>query len=190
MKRKIISVLLAAAMLSSLLAGCGGPGGGGKSEALMLSPETTSVTTSDGITVEVGDYVLDGETELTVTKQPAEENKEEGYKIEAYDFTLGELHELDDFITIRIPYDTTYCDEGQDPARCVGAKYKNESTGVWEDVLFEVDAEAGELVIYTDHLSYYGAFYIKNEGKRSASLLRLFAGGRQGTLSSPIQLLL
>lgn len=168
MKRKIISVLLAAAMLSSLLAGCGGPDGGGKSEALTLSPETTSVTTSDGITVVVGDYVLDGETELTVTKQPAEENKEEGYKIEAYDFTLGELHELDDFITIRIPYDTTYCDEGQDPARCVGAKYKNESTGVWEDVLFEVDAEAGELVIYTDHLSYYGAFYVKNEGKRSA----------------------
>lgn len=167
MKRKIISVLLAAAMLSSLLAGCGGTGGG-KSEALTLSPEMTSVTTSDGITVVVGDYVLDGETELTVTKQPAEENKEEGYKIEAYDFTLGELHELDDFITIRIPYDTTYCDEGQDPARCVGAKYKNESTGVWEDVLFEVDAEAGELVIYTDHLSYYGAFYVKNEGKRSA----------------------
>ena len=168
MKRKIISVLLAAAMLSSLLAGCGGPDGGGKSEALTLSPEMTSVTTSDGITVVVGDYVLDGETELTVTKQPAEENKEEGYKIEAYDFTLGELHELDDFITIRIPYDTTYCDEGQDPARCVGAKYKNESTGVWEDVLFEVDVEAGELVIYTDHLSYYGAFYVKNEGKRSA----------------------
>lgn len=89
MKRKIISVLLAAAMLSSLLAGCGGPDGGGKSEALTLSPETTSVTTSDGITVVVGDYVLDGETELTVTKQPAEENKEEGYKIEAYDFTLA-----------------------------------------------------------------------------------------------------
>ena len=34
--------------------------------------------------------------------------------------------------------------------------------------MFEVDAEAGELVIYTDHLSYYGAFYVKNEGKRSA----------------------
>ena len=144
MKRKIISVLLAAAMLSSLLAGCGGTGGG-KSEALTLSPEMTSVTTSDGITVVVGDYVLDGETELTVTKQPAEENKEEGYKIEAYDFTLGELHELDDFITIRIPYDTTYCDEGQDPARCVGAKYKNESTGVWEDVLFEGGGRAGDL---------------------------------------------
>ena len=96
MKRKIISMLLAAAMLSSLLAGCSGPGGG-KSETLTLSPEATTVTTSDGITVEVGDYVLDGETELTVTKQPVEENKEEGYKIEAYDFTLGELHELGDY---------------------------------------------------------------------------------------------
>ena len=102
-RAKMILSTAAVALSCALLAGCGGPDGGGKSEALTLSPETTSVTTSDGITVVVGDYVLDGETELTVTKQPAEENKEEGYKIEAYDFTLGELHELDDFITIRIP---------------------------------------------------------------------------------------
>lgn len=176
MKRKIISMLLAAAMLSSLLAGCSGPGGG-KSETLTLSPEATTVTTSDGITVEVGDYVLDGETELTVTKQPVEENKEEGYKIEAYDFTLGELHELGDYITIRIPYSTNYCEEGQDPARCVGAKYKNETTGQWEDVLFEVDAAANELIIYTDHLSYYGVFYVENEGKRNALITDILGSG-------------
>ena len=61
--------------------------------------------------------IPDGETELTITKQPVEENQEEGYKIEAYDISLGEMHELDDFITIRIPYDTGFCEKGQDPAR-------------------------------------------------------------------------
>lgn len=170
MKTKVIALLLAIVLVLSLLSGCGDSPAekDGKPQTLTLSPETTSVTTDDGITVDVGSYVLDGEAELTVTKQPTEENKEEGYKIEAYDFSLGQMHELDDFITIRIPYDTGFCEKGQDPARCVGAKYKNESTGEWEDVLFEVDAATNELVIYTDHLSYYGVFYVENEGKRNA----------------------
>lgn len=172
MKTKIIAILLAIVLVLSLLSGCGGSPAG-KSQTLTLSTETTAVTTNDGITVDVGDYVLDGETELTVTRQPVEENKEEGYKIEAYDISLGEMHELGDFITIRIPYDTGFCEEGQDPARCVGAKYKNESTGEWEDVLFEVDAAANEIVIFTDHLSYYGVFCVKNEGKRSAYITNI-----------------
>ena len=181
--KKILSVLIAAALLSSLLAGCGGsgetkPDGSGGSgtvhasedlpETTELSPEVTSATTDVGVIVDVGPYVLDGAEELRVTRQAPEENAEEGYKIESYDISIGDLRELDDFITIRIPYDAAFCDEGQDPARCVGAKYKNEATGQWEDVLFEVDAEANELVIYTDHLSVYGAFYVQNEGKRSA----------------------
>lgn len=137
-------------------------------ETATLSPENTSATLGDGITVDVGDFVLDGEENLTVEKQEVEENQDEGYKIEAYDFSIGDMKELDDFITIRIPYDTSFCEAGQDPARCVGAKYKNEETGEWEDVLFEVDEDAKELVIYTDHLSVYGAFYVENEGRRNA----------------------
>lgn len=176
MKAKATALLLSIALTLSLLSGCGGSPAG-KSQTLTLSPETTAVTTSDGITVDVGDYVLDGETELTVTKQPVEENKEEGYKIEAYDISLGEMHELGDFITIRIPYDIGFCEKGQDPARCVGAKYKNETTGAWEDVLFEVDAAANELVIYTDHLSYYGVFYVENEGKRNAYITDILDSG-------------
>ncbi len=179
MKTKVIAFLLAAIMILSLLSGCGGNSADkpGKKGELTLSPETTAVTTSDGITVDVGDYVLDGETQLTVAKQPAEENKDEGYKIESYDISLGEMHELNDFITIRIPYDTGFCENGQDPARCVGAKYKNETTGEWEDVLFEVDSTANELVIYTDHLSCYGIFYVKNEGKRNAYITDVLDAG-------------
>lgn len=161
---RVISLLL---VFSLLLTACGG-GGGGSAKGTMLSPEQTSVTTADGITVDVGDFVLDGETELTVRKGESEDHSEDGYKIDVYDIKLGDLHELGDYITIRIPYDTTYCDPGQDPAKCVGAKYKNDETGAWEDVLFEVDAEKQELVIYTDHLSYYGALYVDNEGRRNA----------------------
>ncbi len=132
-----------------------------------LSPEATAGT-ENGVTVDVGEFVLDGPATLSVTRQADEENAEEGYKIESYDIAIGDLSELDDFITIRIPYDDTYCEAGQDPARCVGAKYLNEETGAWEDVLFEVDAQAKELVIYTDHLSIYGAFHVTDEAKRNA----------------------
>ena len=172
--KKTVSILLAAALLLSSLAGCGG-GGGGKSDVATLSPETTGIKLENGVSVELGGYVLDGEEELTVTKQPVEENKDEGYKIEAYDFKLGDMSGLSDFITLRIPYDASYCEDGQDPAKCVGAKYKNETTGEWEDVLFEVDAAAGELIIYTDHLSTFCAFYVRNEGKRSAYITDIYS---------------
>lgn len=170
--KKIVSILLVAAMLLTGLAGCGG--GGSKSDAATLSPETTGTKLENGVRVELGGYVLDREEELTVTKEPVEENKDEGYKIEAYDFKLGDMTELSDFITLRIPYDTAYCEDGQDPEKCVGAKYKNEITGEWEDVLFEVDAAANELIIYTDHLSTFGVFHFKNEGQRSAKITNIY----------------
>ncbi len=171
--KKILSILLAMALLLSSLTGCGG--GGGKSYAATLSPETTGTKLENGVSVELGGYVLDGEAELTVAKQSVEENKEEGYKIEAYDFKLGDMTELSDFITLRIPYDTAYCEDGQDPAKCVGAKYRNETTGEWEDVLFEVDTASNELIIYTDHLSTFGAFHVRNEGQRNAKITNIYA---------------
>jgi hypothetical protein len=173
--KKTVSILLAAALLLSSLAGCGNGGSGGKSDAATLSPESTGITLLNGVSIELGEYVLDGEAEFTVAKLPVEENKDEGYKIEAYDFNLGEMSELSDFITLRIPYDTAYCEAGQDPAKCVGAKYKNETTGEWEDVLFEMDAATKELVIYTDHLSTFGAFHVRNEGQRSAKITNIYA---------------
>ncbi|MBC7086869.1 MAG: hypothetical protein H5T96_00100 [Tissierellales bacterium] len=168
--KKTVSILLAVVLLLSSLAGCGS-----KNDAATLSPEATGVALSNGVSIELGDYVLDGEAEITVGKLPVEENKDEGYKIEAYDFKLGEMSKLSDFITLRIPYDTSYCEDGQDPAKCVGAKYKNETTGEWEDVLFEVDAAANELIIYTDHLSTFGAFHVRNEGKRSAYITDIYS---------------
>lgn len=133
----------------------------------VLSPENTRGV-SNGVTVDVGAFVLDGEAELSVTQEASEDHSEEGYKIDVYDIRIGDLHQLGDYITIRIPYDASYFKAGQDPAKCVGAMYKNDATGQWESVLFDVDAQAQELVIYTDHLSYYGALYVEDEGRRNA----------------------
>ena len=140
-----------------------------------LSSENTFAE-AEGVKVDVGEFVLDDEAELVVKAMPDEEDENGEYKIKSFDISVGDLHELDDFITIRIPYDDSSCDEGEDPAKCVGAKYKNEETGEWEDVLFEVDAAAKELVIYTDHLSQYGAFYVKNAGRRDAYITGMIEG--------------
>jgi hypothetical protein len=89
--KKTASILLTAALLFGSLAGCAGGGGdrdgggdggggGGKSDAVTLSPEATGITMSNGVSIELGDYVLDGEAELTVAKQPVEENKDEGLR--------------------------------------------------------------------------------------------------------------
>ena len=168
MRKKRLKAAILLLALSMLLSACSGAGGNiGATQNAVLSPENTSAVVN-GVTVDVGDYVLDGEAELSVKKEAGEDHSEDGYKIDVYDIKLGDLHELGDYITIRIPYDTTYCKKGQDPAKCVGAKYKNDETGEWEDVLFEVDETKQELVIYTDHLSYYGALYVEDEGRRNA----------------------
>lgn len=57
--KKTVSILLAAALLLTGLAGCGNGGGGGKGDAATLSPEATGVILSNGVSVELGGYVLD-----------------------------------------------------------------------------------------------------------------------------------
>lgn len=173
--KKLGSMILAVVLLMTGLAGCNQGGGADHTEAVTLSPEATSAALQNGVHVELGEYVLDGDENLTVTKKSVEVSKSEGYKVESYDIKLGDLTELSDFITLRIPYDTTYCEEGQDPSKCVGAKYKNNATGEWEDVLFEVDSDRDEIIIYTDHLSTYGVFHVKNEGRRNAEITNIYA---------------
>lgn len=174
MKKTIVLLLILSMLLS--LAACGGTKDGAKQDGSadkeekpsVLSPEKTS-TEVGGVKVDVGSFVLDGEAELSVAQLSEEADEDAGWKVEPYEISVGDLHELDDYITVRIPYDgTEFCDAGEDPAKCVGAKYKNPETGDWEDVLFSVDEAAKELVIYTDHLSVFGAFYVKNEGMRKA----------------------
>ena len=130
--------------------------------------EDINLETDLKVTVDIdGSLGIEPGTELTVTQMEEEVIEEMGAHCTAYDITLGDYHELDGFVDVRIPYDPANIPEGQDPAKCVGAMYLNEETSEWEPVLFEVDAEKQELVIYTDHFSTYGCFEFKNEGMRN-----------------------
>ena len=155
--KRLIAFFLALAMVFALVA-CG------PKETAFTAEKTTA--TANGVSVDIGTIVQPGEAELAVQQLPEEADAEAGWKIDAYDISIGELHELDDYITIRMPYGEDFCEAGQDPAKCVGAKYKNAETGQWEDVLFEVDAENKNVIVYTDHLSTFGVFYTANEGMR------------------------
>lgn len=187
-KDRLVAMLMSLVILLSFsLTGCGGTAGNKpgsdlppvvkedekpeeKIEEFFLSPEKTDVTTEDKLKISLGDFILDEETSLRVTSLVEEENLEEGYKVQAYDIQLGDMDQLDDFIKISIPYDDSYCEAGQDLCLCVGAKYLNDKTGLWEDILYELDQEAGEVHIYTDHLSTFGIFILKDEGRRTAKV--------------------
>lgn len=139
-----------------------------KTEEAILSADNTSAEICD-IKIDVGDFVLDGEEELIVSQLPEETIETEDRLIDAYDITLAEKSELDDFITIRIPYRTDFCDAGEDPAECVQGQYKNEETGEWETTLYSVDAENQEVIIMTDHLSIFGVCHVKNSNAKDVS---------------------
>lgn len=162
----IALVVVAAAGTAGLLALFGG----GKTEKMLVTASSPKVTSDLGVSVEFPSFLLEDNDSIAFeVKEAGVETAENGdYRITAYDITAGDLHELGTYIQIRIPYDGSFCVAGSDPARCVCAKYKNEETGAWEDVLYTVDAENKELVIDTDHLSAYGSFEIANEGLRNA----------------------
>ncbi len=143
--------------------------GGGKKETIEATAEQMTVETNSGVRVELSPFLFDYDEALPVSVRAAGvETAENGdYQITAYDIDVGDLRELDTYIDIRLPYDGSFCDAGEDPAKCVAAKYYNETSGEWEDVLFDVDAEAKEVVIHTDHLSRYGCFEVRNAGLRN-----------------------
>lgn len=146
------------------------------SEKETLSSERlTAALPESGVKIALTEYVFDDgqEEKLKVESMDPVYADNGDYVIKPYHIDLGDIHELDDFVTIRIPYDTTFCDDGEDPADCVGGVWRNPETDEWEETLYTIDAEAGEVVIETDHFSDFGAMTVKNKGRRDAIL----AGG-------------
>ncbi len=142
----------------------------GRVETGQVTAENLTVETEEGVTCEISPFLLSYNEELDVSvRRAGVETADNGdWRITAYDVEIGDLKELGTFIDIRLPFDGSFCDEGEDPAECVGAKYFNETTGEWEDVLYDVDAENMEVVIHTDHLSRYGCFEVASAGYRKA----------------------
>lgn len=150
-----------------------------QTEVVKVSPENLEASTSSGLSVRLTEYVLDGETELKVEKEKPIQAKNGDYVITPYEVALGDIHEMSDFVEIRIPYDSSFYDAGENPEDCVGGVTYNEATGEWEETLYTVDSKKGEVVILTDHFSKFGAMTIKNKGKRNAylSAIRTDANG-------------
>ncbi len=139
-----------------------------------IAEEGGTLSGGEGVRVEFtpGLNVPEG-AQLTVKKEKTETDDALGAVYTPYEISMGDVHELGGYVTIRIPYREDGIEQGQDPAQCVAGMYLNEETGEWESVLYEVDAEQKELIIYTDHFSTYGAFVFRNEGKRSARVVNI-----------------
>lgn len=144
-----------------------------KARELTVSPKSPSAS-AYGVTIEFGEHALEGDETLKVRELSEKTDKNNGVKVTAYDFELGDKTSFDDVITIAIPYDTKYAEAGAE-SECIGAKYYNQSTGEWEGVYYEVDAENRQVLIYTTHLSTYGVFQVKNENTRKAYITDVYA---------------
>ena len=203
MRKRSMKYLSLTVVLSLLITACGGSGNNASkpdsaentgasgsiadrqaepepAETVTVSSENLTADSKTGVKLELSPLLFDyPEDEVDVSIRPAgTETAENGdWQATTYEISIGDTHDLDTWIDIRIPYDGKFCDPGEDPAKCVGAKYFNESTGEWEDVLFDVDAEAGEVVIHTDHLSKYGCFEVKNAGLRKAYISSIDSEG-------------
>lgn len=171
MKRKILSLLLAVAMLLSLMAGLSGCGSGNqaktpvtqKSETFTVEDGQTALASEDGAAIDFGCLLEAGE-ELTIQKvSPASIDSD--VEIYAYDFKLSS-GQPEGVVELTIPYDDAGL-EADEEILSVCGKYLNEETKQWEDVLYTVDAEANKVHILTDHLSTYSVFKVTNAGKRS-----------------------
>ena len=171
MKRKILSILLAAVMLMSLMAGLSGCGSGNqaktpgtqKSETFTVEDGQTALVSEDGAAIDFG-CLLEAGDELTIQKvSPASIDSD--VEIYAYDFKLSS-GQPEGVVELTIPYDDAGL-EADEEILSVRGKYLNEETKQWEDVLYTVDAEANKVHILTDHLSTYSVFKVTNAGKRS-----------------------
>lgn len=144
-----------------------------KAKELKVSPESPSAS-AHGVTIQFGEYALDGDETLKIRQLPEKTDKNNGVKVTAYDFELGDQTNFDDVITIAIPYDAKYAEAGAE-SECIGAKYYNQTTGEWEGVYYEVDTENRQVLIHTTHLSTYGVFQVKNENTRKAYITDVYA---------------
>lgn len=144
-----------------------------KAKELKVSPENPFAS-AYGVSIAFGEYALEGNKTLKIRQLPEKTDKNNGVKVTAYDFELGDQESFDDVITIAIPYDANYAEAGAE-GECIGAKYYNQTTGEWEGVYYEVDAKNRQVLIYTTHLSTYGVFQVKNENTRKAYITDVYA---------------
>lgn len=176
--RSLALILVFALFLPILATGCGdnrtvNSGNRDKdkpkpTEPAVVSPEDPVLKSSNNVTVNFGEAFLDEELTVNISEKQVETNTDYGSKAEIYDIDAGDLKQFDNYVEIRLPYDASYFDEGADPALCINTRWLNEDTGEWESIYSELDEATQEVIIYSDHFSKFGVFYVENEGERMA----------------------
>ncbi|MBQ6164338.1 MAG: dockerin type I repeat-containing protein [Clostridia bacterium] len=141
-------------------------------EAAPVPAYEPAVFKAKAASLDLGYIDLGGDFSLVISAvEETEYSEEMDAYYKTYNISLGDIHQLNGVAEIRVPYSAEHVEAGQDPAKCVAAMYKNPETGEWEPVLYDVDAEKQEVVIYTDHFSTFGCFTFKNESKRMAKAI-------------------
>lgn len=136
-----------------------------KSEFKQLNIDNT-VAKFDQVSIDFGDFNIDEPKKLKLDEYPEEILNGE-CKINSYDISLENQHKFNDYLTISLPYDDQFIQQGK-AEDCVAAQYFNQRTNEWEPVLFDLDTKNKKVIIHTDHLSRYGVFTVKNDKKRHA----------------------
>lgn len=145
----------------------------GTGEAFYISDEMTDVRAAN-CALHFSPTVVDELTKLVVrTATSVPQVKIEGTDPDelvgisqnavAIDADLGGIHELDGFVEIRIPLSIA---NGSVP----GVAWYNETTKQWEPIDYDYDTRTHEAVIYSNHLSTFEAYEIKDEHTRNARL--------------------
>lgn len=145
--------------------------GGSNAGSFTLDEDHLSVVTPD-YSIEFSPTAIDKEMTLTVTKSSGTPNiMLDGVQIAvAYDFSLGNVHELDGVAVIRLPMEVS-------AGQRASAVYYNQEKAKWEVVNGNYDAATHEMVITTNHLSTYAGLKIENAMTRAAMMSYLWMPG-------------
>jgi hypothetical protein len=133
-----------------------------------------------GASLEISTVCLSEETSVIITPVDNMFINDEA-PVTAYNFQIDTAEKPAGLMTITIPYDKSAIEPGMSASNDIGACYYNEVSGEWEPVSFEIDEQAGTVVITTDHLSVYGCFVVKKDFTRAAYIDYIIAPGLAGS---------
>ncbi|MBR4470825.1 MAG: zinc ribbon domain-containing protein [Erysipelotrichaceae bacterium] len=121
---------------------------------------------ADKVRLEVSDCLVEGDVTYNVDPLNIREDKGNGIKVYSYDITSAQIKgNLNGFLEIRIPYDDSFFEAGQDPSDCL-AVHVIDDEGNPQLELFDVDRENKEVIIYSEHLSKRQVYHYKDAPTR------------------------
>lgn len=148
--------------ISYLPSGNNGSSNTSSSSGLHMTDTGKPSPDAEKVTLTVSDCLIEEDVEYTVTPSNVREDKNTGVKVCTYDVSSDQIQgTLNGFMEIRVPYDDTFFDPGEDPGDCIAVHVIDEN-GKPQLELFEVDTENKEVIIYAEHLSKREIYHYRN----------------------------